>query len=219
MWSRSRPESGQTVRGVQRYRERKSPCGRRRIPSAASGGCRRRPGGRAKGRFRRKRLAVPTLRGRSNGSGAPSDVRLHRSLHHHQRGCDRRRRFLDPGARRGKRWTSRSTTAGANGRIKANIFGRSVTVEGEVEGDLRAEEQIAIRKSGRVLGNVSAPRVTIEDGAMFKGSIEMERKPAPRPAVGPAGGPAASPIAGGRCLREAPLPHGPASRRHPERSG
>ena len=81
-----------------------------------------------------------------------------------------------------------NVTVGANGRIKANIFGRSVTVEGEVEGDLHAEEQIAIRKSGRVLGNVSAPRVTIEDGAMFKGSIDMDRKAAPRPAVNPPGG-------------------------------
>jgi cytoskeletal protein CcmA (bactofilin family) len=75
-----------------------------------------------------------------------------------------------------------NVTVGANGRIKANIFGRSVTVEGDVEGDLHAEEQISIRKSGKVRGNISAPRVTIEDGAMFKGSIDMEHKTAPRPA-------------------------------------
>jgi cytoskeletal protein CcmA (bactofilin family) len=78
--------------------------------------------------------------------------------------------------------TQHNVTVGANGRIKANILGRSVIVEGEVEGDLHAEEQISIRKSGKVKGNVSAPRVTIEDGAMFKGTIDMERKAAPRPA-------------------------------------
>ena len=110
-------------------------------------------------------------------------------------------------------------TVGANGRIKANIFGRSVTVEGEVDGDLHAEEQIAIRKSGRVRGNVSAPRVTIEDGAMFKGSIEMERKPAPRPGVGPAGAAPASPappVAGVPGSAVTPRPGEP---KHPERSG
>ena len=80
-----------------------------------------------------------------------------------------------------------NVTVGSNGRIKANIFGRSVTVEGEVEGDLHAEEQIAIRKSGKVRGNVSAPRVTIEDGAMFKGAIDMERKTAPKPVVSVSG--------------------------------
>jgi cytoskeletal protein CcmA (bactofilin family) len=76
-------------------------------------------------------------------------------------------------------------TVGANGRIKANIVGRSVTVEGEVDGDLRADEQIAIRKSGKVRGNISAPRVIIEDGATFKGSIDMEHKAAAQPAASP----------------------------------
>jgi cytoskeletal protein CcmA (bactofilin family) len=89
-----------------------------------------------------------------------------------------------------------NVTVGANGRIKANILGRSVTVEGDVEGDLHAEEQISIRKSGKVRGNISAPRVTIEDGATFKGSIDMERKATPRPAPAappaPAPGPAAA---------------------------
>ncbi len=84
-------------------------------------------------------------------------------------------------------------TVGANGRIKANIIGRSVTVEGEVEGDLLAEEQISVRKSGKVRGNVTAPRVTIEDGAMFKGSIDMERKAPARPPAVPAAAHAAAP--------------------------
>ncbi len=112
-----------------------------------------------------------------------------------------------------------NVTVGSNGRIKANIFGRSVTVEGEVEGDLHAEEQIAIRKSGKVRGNVSAPRVTIEDGAMFKGAIDMERKAAPKPVVGPTGAPAASPApatGSGPGSSASPRTGEP---RHPERSG
>jgi cytoskeletal protein CcmA (bactofilin family) len=111
-----------------------------------------------------------------------------------------------------------NVTVGANGRIKANILGRSVTVEGEVEGDLHAEEQIAIRKSGKVRGNVSAPRVIIEDGAMFKGSIDMERKVAPRPGAVSAGAPASIPAAasGGAGGGTTPRPGEP---KHPERSG
>jgi len=112
-----------------------------------------------------------------------------------------------------------NVTVGANGRIKANIFGRSVTIEGEVEGDLHAEEQIAIRKSGKVRGNVSAPRVTIEDGAMFKGSIEMERKAAPRPAVSPAGVAAASPAPPAAGAPGSNAPPRPGEPKHPERSG
>jgi cytoskeletal protein CcmA (bactofilin family) len=112
-----------------------------------------------------------------------------------------------------------NVTVGANGRIKANIFGRSVTVEGEVDGDLHAEEQIAIRKSGRVRGNISAPRVTIEDGAMFKGSIEMERKPAPRPAVGPGGAVVASPAPPVAGAPGSAVTLRPGEPKHPERSG
>ena len=117
-----------------------------------------------------------------------------------------------------------NVTVGANGRIKANIMGRSVTVEGEVEGDLRAEEHIAIRKSGKVHGNVSAPRVTIEDGAMFKGSIDMERKAPPRPAANPAvaavaiPAPAPSGAVGGGMQVRAGEPKHP-EQKHPERSG
>jgi len=74
-------------------------------------------------------------------------------------------------------------TVGANGRIKANVLGHSVTVEGSVEGDVHAEEQIVIRKAANVRGNLAAPRVTIEDGATFQGSIDMERKTPPRPAA------------------------------------
>ena len=81
-----------------------------------------------------------------------------------------------------------NVTVGTNGRIKANVAGRTVTVEGQVEGDLRAEEHIALRKTAKVRGNLAAPRVTIEDGASFLGSIDMERKEATAPKPVPAAG-------------------------------
>lgn len=63
---------------------------------------------------------------------------------------------------------------GTNGKIKAEIFAKNITVMGEVDGNVHAEEKVEISKSGRLMGNITAPRVVIEDGARFKGSVEME---------------------------------------------
>lgn len=67
-------------------------------------------------------------------------------------------------------------TIGTNGRVKADIFGRVVTVEGEVDGNVVAHEQAILRKAGAIRGNITAPRVVLEDGSRFKGSIDMESK-------------------------------------------
>lgn len=63
---------------------------------------------------------------------------------------------------------------GPKGRVQANIHAKQVVIEGQLNGDIKGEEKVIIRKTGNVLGNVISPRVTLEDGAMFKGSIEME---------------------------------------------
>lgn len=65
-------------------------------------------------------------------------------------------------------------TIGSSGRIKANIQAKGIIVEGQVEGDIIGKEKVIIRRTGNMRGNIVAPRVTLEDGAMFKGSIEME---------------------------------------------
>ncbi len=69
-----------------------------------------------------------------------------------------------------------SVTIGKNGHIKGDIYGKIVTVEGTVEGNLYGDEQLCVRKAGTVRGNIVAPRVALEDGANFKGSIDMSRK-------------------------------------------
>jgi cytoskeletal protein CcmA (bactofilin family) len=66
-----------------------------------------------------------------------------------------------------------SVTVGGGGRVKANITGRVITVEGNVEGDLTAEEQIVLRGSAKVQGDLKAPRVVLEDGASFRGLVDM----------------------------------------------
>ncbi|MBP7589743.1 MAG: polymer-forming cytoskeletal protein [Thermoanaerobaculia bacterium] len=75
---------------------------------------------------------------------------------------------------------------GAKGRVSAQVLARMISIEGEVDGNLVAEELIVLKKSARVRGDLVAPRVVIEDGARFKGTIDMDpAKPAqaagPRP--------------------------------------
>jgi len=65
-------------------------------------------------------------------------------------------------------------TIGSQGVIKANVAARTITVEGSVEGDIVAAEHIAIKSASRVKGNLKAERVTLEDGAKFRGSIDMD---------------------------------------------
>ena len=66
-----------------------------------------------------------------------------------------------------------AVTVGREGKVKANITGRMVTVEGEVEGNLKADEQVILRSSAKVQGDIVAPRVVLEDGATFRGGIDM----------------------------------------------
>ena len=66
-----------------------------------------------------------------------------------------------------------NVSVGPEGKVDASIHGRSVTVEGEVKGDLRGEEQVVLKRTSRVQGNIQAPRVTVEDGARFRGGIDM----------------------------------------------
>lgn len=63
---------------------------------------------------------------------------------------------------------------GEQGVVKANVLAQNITIEGTVEGDIYGEERISIKSSSNVKGNLVADRVTLEDGAKFKGSIDME---------------------------------------------
>jgi cytoskeletal protein CcmA (bactofilin family) len=72
-----------------------------------------------------------------------------------------------------------SVTVGSEGEVKANISGRVVTVEGSVEGNLSAEEQVILRSSARVQGDIAAPRLVLEDGARFRGGVDMGETPEP----------------------------------------
>lgn len=88
-----------------------------------------------------------------------------------------------------------SITVGQTGRVKADLRGGSIRVDGEVRGNLYGEKEVIIRASGRVQGNIVAPRVTLENGSKFKGAIDMEGAAAAKPtATAPAAKPETKPV-------------------------
>lgn len=73
-------------------------------------------------------------------------------------------------------------TVGASGRLKAQVFAKTVIVHGHVTGDIAASEKVEIRESGQVQGDIVSPRIAIAEGAQFKGSVDMQRTPPAPPA-------------------------------------
>src|SRR5437868_3551220 len=67
-------------------------------------------------------------------------------------------------------------TVGRNGQVAANILAREVVVLGKVRGNINASDRVDIRSEGSLTGDVAAARISIEDGAYFKGGIDI-RKP------------------------------------------
>jgi cytoskeletal protein CcmA (bactofilin family) len=86
-------------------------------------------------------------------------------------------------------------TIGPNGKIRAEVFAKSVIVLGEVTGNVTASEKVDIRDNGSVDGDITSPRVAIAEGAHFRGSVDMQRagaKPANAAATKPAAAAAAA---------------------------
>ena len=69
----------------------------------------------------------------------------------------------------------RKLTVGASAKLTADIIAREVVVYGNVKGNLRARDRIEIKKDGSVVGDLTTARIMIEDGAYFKGSIEIDK--------------------------------------------
>jgi cytoskeletal protein CcmA (bactofilin family) len=76
-------------------------------------------------------------------------------------------------------------TVGRNGQVAANITAREVVVLGKVRGNIHASDRVDIRSEGSLTGDVAAARISIEDGAYFKGGIDI-RKPGEAPKNGSA---------------------------------
>jgi cytoskeletal protein CcmA (bactofilin family) len=70
----------------------------------------------------------------------------------------------------------KSLTVGSQGQVDANVLAHSIIVEGQVTGDLYGSERVSIRKTGKVQGNIVSPKVSLDEGCRFKGSIDMDQE-------------------------------------------
>ena len=88
-------------------------------------------------------------------------------------------------------------TVGPNGNIHASVKAREVVALGTIQGNVEATDKIEIRKEARLVGDIRTARIVIEDGAFFKGSIDIIKPEPVRAAVKPAqpAAPAAPPAA------------------------
>ena len=90
-------------------------------------------------------------------------------------------------------------TVGPNGKVHAGVKAREVVALGAIQGNVEASERIEIRKDAKLVGDIKTARIIIEDGAYFKGSIDIVKsepkaapsQPRPQPAAAPAGAPVA----------------------------
>jgi len=64
-------------------------------------------------------------------------------------------------------------TIGPNGRVHADIHAKNITIVGEVTGNVLADEKVDLTDTGRLVGDIRAPRIAVSDGAQFKGSVDM----------------------------------------------
>src|SRR5271154_3606579 len=81
---------------------------------------------------------------------------------------------------------SNNLVIGPNGKVKANIHAKGVVVQGKLEGDIRASQRAELRKSAVAVGDIFTQRIAIEEGAYFKGKVDIQREAAKPAAVAPA---------------------------------
>ncbi|HVO81172.1 MAG TPA: polymer-forming cytoskeletal protein [Terriglobales bacterium] len=67
---------------------------------------------------------------------------------------------------------------GPNGQVRANVNAKGVVVEGKLDGNIRASERAELKKSAIAVGDIFTQRVSIEDGAYFKGRVDIQRETA-----------------------------------------
>lgn len=69
---------------------------------------------------------------------------------------------------------SHELVVGKSGKVHADITAKLIRIDGEVQGDITGKEKVIISATGNVRGNIVTPRMSLEDGAKFKGSIDMD---------------------------------------------
>ena len=67
-------------------------------------------------------------------------------------------------------------TIGPNGRVKANVTACAVVVQGKLEGNIQASDRVDLRQSAVVMGDIATQRISIDEGAYFKGSLNVQKE-------------------------------------------
>jgi len=75
-------------------------------------------------------------------------------------------------------------TIGSNGRVKANVNAGVVVVEGKLEGNIQASDRVDVKQSAIVVGDVVTQRISIDEGACIKGSVEIQKDAAKKEVLG-----------------------------------
>jgi cytoskeletal protein CcmA (bactofilin family) len=105
-----------------------------------------------------------------------------------------------------------SLTIGPNGHIRANVHAQEVVIHGRVDGNIRATDRVELKKTAVLTGDIFTQRITIEDGAFFKGAVDIQKgeakteaKPEPRRETAAAAGSASSTASSFAPLAQKPL--------------
>lgn len=72
-----------------------------------------------------------------------------------------------------------SLTIGPHGRVRANLHAREIIVHGKIDGNLHADDRVELKKSAILVGDIATQRIMIEDGAYFKGAIDVQKESKP----------------------------------------
>ena len=115
----------------------------------------------------------PTTMG--SGASASGTARLGASLHVKGEITGNEDLHIDGSVEGLIQLEERKLTVGASAKLTADVIAREVVVYGNVKGNLRARDRIEIKKDGSVVGDLTTARIMIEDGAYFKGSIEIDK--------------------------------------------
>ena len=88
-----------------------------------------------------------------------------------------------------------SLVVGPNGHVHGEVHAKGVVVEGKLEGNIRASDRAELRKSAVIVGDITTQRIAIEDGAYFKGKVDIQKEAAKPNSTEVK--PASVPVAGG----------------------
>lgn len=121
-----------------------------------------------------KKMSTDAMRPVS-GSSSGASARLGASLHVKGEITGHEDLLVDGSVEGLIQLEDRKLTVGASAKVSADVVAREVVVYGNVKGNLRARDRIEIKKDGSVVGDLTTARIMIEDGAYFKGSIEIDK--------------------------------------------